>query len=620
MKDKRPLICVHRRLGGIGDVIMTTPLLKAIKTLIPQCHLIYATDFKYSNGALKQVIEHNPYVDQIISNEEIKQDSYAYYVNVTETGLDREKPGTVPPNRIDMFAAEAGVSVEADPVPTYIVTNKERKDAIKRIEESFLEPSEKREDIKLIAVQARSNDARRTWPFDHVDKLCDLLAEDPKVRVMLFDWGNSASRWEARERVYPMRDESLIQTAGLVEQTDLVICPDSSMLHLAGALGKKIVTVFGSIPPMSRINHYYNTHVVYVDMPCHPCWYSPRCTRVKNSLECLLKVTPEMVHKAAMKKLSDEYISGSDVKYGKDMTKVGGQDPVILVKRTTSGMGDLTMATTGIEALKKKFPTKGIHVAIDPSLHDVLKNNPYVDAVLDINQPVNPKRYYMIIDISYPCARYETARLHAGKEVEKNRVEIFAEALGTRNFIEDLKPKFHVSREEKEFGKNYLKASGADPKKRTFAIAMHSAELYRDWPQENYKELIRLIKHKYNIVILHSEREDFYEGTIDACGLSLREAVGILSCCDGLVTVDTGFLHIAAALNIPTIALFGPIDYRARCKGYKNTTVIVSELSCVPCWRNANTKCQRTGIIKGHSDCMKNITPNKVAKIINIKL
>ena len=57
----RPIICIKRRLGGIGDVIMTTPLLKAMKKLLPNCHLIYATDIAYSNGALADIINHNPY-------------------------------------------------------------------------------------------------------------------------------------------------------------------------------------------------------------------------------------------------------------------------------------------------------------------------------------------------------------------------------------------------------------------------------------------------------------------------------------------------------------------------------------------------------------------------------
>ena len=58
--------------------------------------------------------------------------------------------------------------------------------------------------------------------------------------------------------------------------------------------------------------------------------------------------------------------------------------------------------------------------------------------------------------------------------------------------------------------------------------------------------------------------------------------MAILSICTGCITVDTAPLHVAASLKIPTIALFGPIDYKARCKGYKNTIILTSDFSCIP--------------------------------------
>ena len=983
IKSDRPIICIKRRLGGIGDVIMTTPLLKAFKKLLPNCHLIYATDLMYADGALGDIIRHNPYVDSLISNADVDDSKYDYCVDITATGLDKEKAGTIPPNRIDMFADEVGISIEADPVPIYIVSDGERDSAIKDIENKILKPTEKREDVKLIAIQARSNDARRTWPLKNIEELAVMLAKDPAIRVLLFDWGKSAERWKSSNGVITVIDQSLPHTAALVEQCDLVICPDSSMLHLAGALGKKIITIFGPIPPESRINHYSNAQAITLNLPCAPCvvgeskvltelgykeiqnikekdkvltnsgkleevlavhkkptnerelfeintfgsykpivltedhklliskrtlswkkedwfpgkrrgisklsnpewkeaknikvgdycclpipqtiqptnpllqtkdlawlvglfvaegwtrlpvktsreystslaisnkeseieervqeiitnnphvfnsthankgffkvepnskgesniikisnknfvlllsslfridgkinlsnkyipaelihapneiieaflsgllkgdgyqgtkdnvystakenlaygiqlllvklgkvskvykrtrdtnykknsviyriyasrgeewkrwykgknhllvpvkkikksnrkdcnvwdisvandptftinnisafdcWYSPRCVKTSNSkLDCLTKISPEMVHKAALKKLADNNTTETNIKYGVNMTKTGGQDPIILVKRVTGGMGDLIMATTGIEAIKKKFPNKKIHVAIQRKLFPVLENNPHIDAILDIDEPINSRRYYMVIDISYPCARYEIARLRSKKNVEKNRVEIFAEAMGTRELIPDLKPSFHITKEELTDGRDFIAQHNVDLTKKTIALATHSAEIYRDWPRKHYEEFIKLVSDKYNIVILHNERTEFYDNTIDACGLPLRKAVGIMAACDGLITIDTGLLHIAAAIDLPTIAIFGPIDYRARCKGYKNTTVLVSDLPCVPCWRNGVTKCKRTNLVKSYSECMNKISPKQVAKVIGIK-
>jgi len=617
-----PVIGVHRRLGGIGDVLMTTPLLKAIKKLIPHCTLIYITDLLNSQGALADVIKHNPYVDKLISNVEKGQYKYDYIVDITATGLGREKPGMVPPNRIDMFAGEVGISVTADPVPTYIVTDQEKKVAIKRIKDEFLLGA-KRKDVNIIIIQARSNDARRTWPLYYTEELCDMLAKDPKNRVIVIDWGDAAVRWKPKTRIFPVLNETLPPIAALVEQCDLVICPDSSTLHLAGALGKKTIAIFGPIPPESRINHYYNATAVVVRLPCSFCWYAVRClknnTTNQGKLDCLIKINPQMVFDAIQTKLAGPLKVQSVIRHGSDMTKVGKQDPIILVRRSTPGIGDLVMATTAIEALKIKFPKKDIHVAVRKELCDVLKNNKNIDAVLDIAEPINQKRYHMIMDISSPCATYEAIRLRMGKTIEKNRVELFAEALEVRGLIPDIKPTFYLSQEELKNGKEFLKLNGQDKNKKTIGIALSTAEFYRNWPIQHYKQLINILKSYYNLVIFNSREIQGYDGTINVCGLPFRQAAGILGLCDGLITPDTGLLHIAEALGIPTIALFGPIDYKARCKGYSGVTVLIGGLPCSPCWRNSTKKCIHKDILKQHSHCMEVILPKHVVKTVNKK-
>ncbi len=617
LRSVRPNICIQRRLGGIGDVLMTTPLLKAIKELIPHCNLVYATDLIYSQGALGDIIKHVHYVDELISFADSLKETYDYSIDITTTGLDRERPGTIPPNRIDMFAEAAGVNIINDPLPIYEITPKERKKAKEEIKEKFLNQKPKGKQV-LIAIQARSNDARRTWSLDYVEQLCDLLTKDPNITILLFDWGHSVGKWKQKTRIFPILDLELPKVAGLVEQCDLVVCPDSSMLHLAGALQKKIVTIFGPIPPESRINHYANASAVSLKLACSPCFYNPRCKNsIGDKLQCLNGITPEMVVSAVQKKITEPFKTIQQIQYGQQLSK-GRQDPIILVRRETKGIGDLLMASTGIEALKTKYPDKKIHVAVDKTLFPVIEKNPHIDEIIDATSAINYKRYFAAIDISYPCARYETARLSNNRPVEKSRVEVFAEALGTRNLITDLLPKFYIGEEDEIWAKEFLQNLHLDNKPK-IAVAFKSAETYRNWPEENQKQLIDLIKDQYNVIILHHSRETFFKDTIDACGLKLRQSAGILKQCDGLITVDSGPLHMAAAFNIPTIALFGPIDYKARCKGYKNTTVVTSNLDCIPCWRNGITACQKTGKIKNYSNCLKIISANQIAKITKQK-
>jgi len=605
---ERPVICINRRLGGIGDVLMTTPILKAIKEAIPHCELVYATDLDYLNHALAEVIRHNPYVDTLISYIEAAKNKYDYTVDITATGLGREKSGRIPPNRIDMFAEVVGVEIGFDPQPIYLVTPEEKEEGKNYIEEHVLLGSN-REDVEVIAIQTTSNDPRRTWPEEYINSLVSLLAADPKKRILVCDWGGRTDRWNVqKENVIPVYNIPFNKFAPILDQVDLVVCPDSSILHLAGALDKKTVSIFGPIPAQCRINYYPNTMALQLDLPCGKCWYSPRCTRDKdksNHYACMKNITPEMVVTAVEKKMKEPIKTHQYVTYGSNLT-ARGQDPVILVRRVSKGIGDLLMATPGIEKLKEKFPDKELHVAVLPELMCILDNNPYVDKVLDVTKPINYKRYYMTMDISSCCAKYEFARVSSRKPVQKSRVEIFAEALGTRGYLTHLLPVYYLTDEEKEFGKNFIK--NLEVSKPTLCIATSCAEQYRNWPKEKYKELIPKLKEDYNVILFDNKKEySVEESVLDTSSLSIRECVAVLSCSDGLVTPDTSFLHFAAALEVLTVALFGPIDYKARCKGYKNIIIVKSECEFMPCWRSGKGRCKKSGRLGGSSKCMKKI-------------
>jgi heptosyltransferase-2 len=592
---------------------MTTPLTKAIKTLIPHCHLVYATDLEYSQGALADIINHNPYVDELIPFNRIQESEYDYSVDVTATGLRREKSGVTPPNRIDMFAEEVGVDISADPLPIYVVQQEERE----RAKAELRELVELRRGQKLIAIQAKSNDARRTWPLDHMARLLTLLSAEERIQTLFFDWGDTTSRWSPPPggRVHFLFNRNLADVAALMEQCDLVVCPDSALLHLAGALQKKIVAIFGPIPPVSRMNYYSNSTAVARQLPCQPCWYSPRCTRSGAAkLECLTGISPESVLQAVKERLATPLTTVKSIIYGAELTDKG-QDPIILVKRTTDGLGDLLMTTPALAALKNQYPGKQLHVACQRKLWPVLQNNPDVDKIIDITENINKNRYHMIIDISTPCARYEATRVSAGKPVQKSRVEIFAEATGVRDTIRGLTPIYHVTKDETAWAQEFMERADLSSGKPRVGVALRSAEMYRNWPEDRYQRLFDLVQEHMDIVILDHSREHMFKDIVDACGFPLRKAIAILSQCDGLITVDTSLLHFGAALKVPTIALFGPIDYRPRCKAYKNVTVVQSDLDCIPCWRNSRMPCKTTGIVRGYSKCLEAVSAGHIARI-----
>jgi heptosyltransferase II len=64
---------------------------------------------------------------------------------------------------------------------------------------------------------------------------------------------------------------------------------------------------------------------------------------------------------------------------------------------------------------------------------------------------------------------------------------------------------------------------------------------------------------------------------------TLPELLGVLSCLDGFVTNDSGPMHLAAALGVRQVAVFGSTDWRETSPFTERATVVRKPVPCAPC-------------------------------------
>ena len=64
---------------------------------------------------------------------------------------------------------------------------------------------------------------------------------------------------------------------------------------------------------------------------------------------------------------------------------------------------------------------------------------------------------------------------------------------------------------------------------------------------------------------------------------TLREAIYLISQCRLFISNDSGLMHIAGALNIPTIALFGSTNPVTTAPAGNKSIIVRQEVSCSPC-------------------------------------
>ena len=101
-------------------------------------------------------------------------------------------------------------------------------------------------------------------------------------------------------------------------------------------------------------------------------------------------------------------------------------------------------------------------------------------------------------------------------------------------------------------------------------------------------------------------RSTAHAHVVDQVGDPLDDALATLGCCEVVIGGDTGLVHAARALGIPTVALFGPTDPRKHL--WDSTTRVLSRgLPCQPCHAHGPAVCPL-----GHHQCMTTQQPTDI--------
>jgi heptosyltransferase I len=141
----------------------------------------------------------------------------------------------------------------------------------------------------------------------------------------------------------------------------------------------------------------------------------------------------------------------------------------------------------------------------------------------------------------------------------------------------------------------------------------------KNWPAECYVEVIRFLRRyreaSFFLLGGPADREicDRIEseaggGVVNKAGeLSLVETGSLLGSMDILISNDSGPVHMAVAVGIPTLVIFGPTDpLRTGPYGDKQR-VVTANLDCQPCFSRT---CRRAGI-----PCLSGVTPERVGEV-----
>jgi ADP-heptose:LPS heptosyltransferase len=145
-------------------------------------------------------------------------------------------------------------------------------------------------------------------------------------------------------------------------------------------------------------------------------------------------------------------------------------------------------------------------------------------------------------------------------------------------------------------------------------IAPGSGSREKNWPVEFFTDVVRWWRESTAgaVIVLVGPVEEERGGMDGLCGdavtarnLSLSQVAAVLSRSDVYLGNDSGISHLAAALDIRTVALFGPSDHRQWAPRGRKVTVLRRGLACSPCHELIMKGCP-------HRACLTKFVPQEI--------
>jgi lipopolysaccharide heptosyltransferase II len=161
---------------------------------------------------------------------------------------------------------------------------------------------------RWLIVQPGARWASKRWPPEYFAELVRRLARaHPHHRFAILGSTDDQPLGELIVQATPERCLDLTGKLSLTEMVEwirlaeLMVSNDTGPMHVAAALGKPVVALFGPTEPRRTGPYGQIEHVLQTDLPCQPC-FSAQCHYIQP-LECLRAIGPHTVLKAVAERL-----------------------------------------------------------------------------------------------------------------------------------------------------------------------------------------------------------------------------------------------------------------------------------------------------------------------------
>jgi heptosyltransferase I len=157
-------------------------------------------------------------------------------------------------------------------------------------------------DMRFAVLLPTTNWETKRWPVGSFAALVQPLRERFGLQSVLAGGSDAVALSGQLPDVINLAGKTnLRQLVALLERAELVIGPDTGPMHIASALGRPLVTMFGPTSPLETGPYLRSESVLQLDIPCHGC-YSRTCSHQSClrwlGIEPVLKLAAEQMGKS----------------------------------------------------------------------------------------------------------------------------------------------------------------------------------------------------------------------------------------------------------------------------------------------------------------------------------
>lgn len=175
------------------------------------------------------------------------------------------------------------------------------------------------------------------------------------------------------------------------------------------------------------------------------------------------------------------------------------------------------------------------------------------------------------------------------------------------------------------YGLTIPKQNENPQEKKPYYVFLHGTTWEtKQWPEQHWIKLGNCIENAgYDIKLLFGNtieeaRANRIREAVPSSEvlpkMNLEEIALILEQAKGVISVDTGLAHLAAALNVPTLALYGPTNPLLTGTMGENQQHLKADYPCSPCFKKA---CPLIKEKNSPSPCLASLTPEFVWNYLN---